>query len=56
MNDARLSEDDEDETVEIDELEENEQSNGSKHVLGAEPPQVQYLVERQAALNEDKGQ
>jgi hypothetical protein len=56
LNDAGLREDDEDEAVEADELEEEQESDRSEHVLGAEPAQVQYLVERKAPLDEDEGE
>jgi hypothetical protein len=56
LNDAWLSEDNEDEAIEVDELEEEEEGDWSEHVPRAEPTKMKHLVQRYAALNEHQSQ
>lgn len=56
MNDSGLREDDEDEGVEVEELEEEQQGDGGKHVPSAEPAEVEDFVEGETALDEEEGQ
>lgn len=51
-----MARDDEDVTVEVEELADEEEEDGGELVAGAEPAEVEYFVKDHAALDEDQGQ